>query len=85
MNLSGFSLPKPFHECNSHSHTTLTLTSTLQTNTTSIRDKDPISNNTESNDSKNLQSKNNENMAKNSDINETSMSQQDRQSEDVHK
>ena len=37
--LPDFSLPKPFHECNSLSHTTLIPTSTLQTNATPIRDK----------------------------------------------
>ncbi|KAL4027854.1 hypothetical protein IC575_011044 [Cucumis melo] len=77
--LPGFSLPKPFHECNLHSHTTLIPPPTLQTNTTPTRDEDPSNSNIESNDSENQQPMNDENMARNSDINETTISQQDRQ------
>ncbi|KAL4038811.1 hypothetical protein IC575_002442 [Cucumis melo] len=53
--LPSFSLPKPFHECNLHSHTTLipTPTPTLQTNTTPTKDEDPSNSNTESNDFEN--------------------------------
>ena len=64
--LPGFSISKSFHECNSHSHATLSPTSNIQTS--SIRDENTRSNNFESNDSQSQQPMDTDNMDVNSEF-----------------